>query len=156
MAGRVELIHQSMFQVGSQSVFQPPAPSPSRRGEKPADLQADEIIRRRSAVLEKQRERRRGLLCPLPLATWGNTSCLWPSYLGEEAGKGIHKTVHCTGTPSSKAPCMLRKQSFLVWLYVFCLEIFLVALKTYALKIDLRVELGRPNKKEYGSWTKVL
>lgn len=70
MAGRVALIHQSMFQVSSQSMHQPLAPPPSMKVENPADLQADEIIRRHSAVLEKQRERRQGFLCMLRFATW--------------------------------------------------------------------------------------
>lgn len=70
MVGQVVLIHQSMFQVSSQSMHQPLAPPPSMRVEKLADLQADEIIRRYSVVLEKQRERKQGFLCALPFAPW--------------------------------------------------------------------------------------
>lgn len=65
MAGWVALIHQSVFQVSSHSMYRPPAPPPSTRVDESADLKADEIIRRRSSVLRKQREEV-GISVPAP------------------------------------------------------------------------------------------
>ena len=53
-----------------------------------------------------------------------------------ERKQGTHKTVHCTGTPSFKAPCVLRKQLELLSLTLcISLRTFLVVLKTSPLKI---------------------
>ena len=134
MAGWDGLIHQSMFPAGSQSVHQPPAPPPSRRrGSQQTSKQMKSLGGIRQCLKSKGRGGEDFCARSL-LATWGNTSCLWPSYLGEEAGNS--QNCSRTGTPSFKAPCVLRKQLELLSM-TLCISIinFLVVLKTNPLKI---------------------
>lgn len=87
MAGHLALIHQSAFRVSSQSMHQPLAPPTSTRVETLAELQADEILRRHSAVLEKQRKKRRRFLCILVLRSPHGKHQLSVTYLSERGSR---------------------------------------------------------------------
>lgn len=134
MAGQDGLIHQSMFPVGSQSVHQPPAPPPSRRrGSQQTSKQMKSLGGIRQCL--KSKGRGGGDFCARSLWPHGETPVVCDLVIWERK-QGTHKTVHCTGTPSFKAPCVLRKQLELLSL-TLCISLrnFLVVLKTSPLKI---------------------
>ena len=134
MAGRDGLIHQSMLPAGSQSVHQPPAPPPSRRRE---SQQTSKQMKSSGGIRQclKNMGRGGGDFCARSFWPHGETPVVCDLVIWERK-QGTHKTVHCMGTPTFKAPCVLRKQLELLSLTLrISLRNFLVVLKTNPLKI---------------------